>query len=101
MWNAQVICRKLQEAGYAGGYTMVRQYIAPKRSLQSQKRQARLTIRFETKAGEQLQSDWGETIVEIGGVASKVYFIVNTLGYRYPLGDVFTFGAQRATMHTT
>ena len=81
VWNAQVIWRKLQEAGYEGGYTMVRQYIAPKRSLQSQKRQARLTVRFETKAGEQLQSDWGEVIVEIGGVKSKVYFIVNTLGY--------------------
>lgn len=81
VWNAQVIWRKLQEAGYTGGYTMVRQYIAPKRSLQSQKRRERLTVRFETKPGEQLQSDWGEIIVEIGGVASKVYFIVNTLGY--------------------
>jgi transposase len=81
VWNGKVIWRKLQEAGYAGGYTMVRQYIAPKRGLQSQKRQERVTVRFETKPGEQLQSDWGEEVVDIGGVATKVYFIVNTLGY--------------------
>lgn len=81
VWNGQVIWRKLQEAGYEGGYTMVRQYIAPRRALHSQQRQSRQTVRFETKPGEQLQSDWGEIIVEIGGVATKVYFIVNTLGY--------------------
>jgi transposase len=76
-----VIWRKLQEAGYQGGYTMVRRYIAPKRALRSQERASRLTVRFETKPGEQLQSDWGEIVVEIGGKATKVYFIVNTLGY--------------------
>ena len=78
VWNGMVIWRKLQEAGYSGGYTMVRQYIAPKRTLRSNER---LTVRFETQPGEQLQSDWGEIIVEIGGEAKKVYFIVNTLGY--------------------
>lgn len=81
VWNGRVIWRKLQEAGYQGGYTMVRQYIAPKRALRSQERASRLTVRFETKAGEQLQSDWGEVRVEIAGKMTKVYFIVNTLGY--------------------
>lgn len=81
VWNGRVIWRKLQEAGYQGGYTMVRQYIAPKRALRSQERASRLTVRFETKAGEQLQSDWGEVMVEIAGKMTKVYFIVNTLGY--------------------
>ncbi len=81
VWNGRVIWRKLQEAGYQGGYTMVRQYIAPKRALRSQERASRLTVRFETKAGEQLQSDWGEVTVEIAGKMTKVYFIVNTLGY--------------------
>jgi transposase len=81
VWNGRVIWRKLQEAGYQGGYTMVRQYIAPKRALRSQERASRLTVRFETKAGEQLQSDWGEIVTEIAGKTTKVYFIVNTLGY--------------------
>lgn len=81
VWNGRVIWRKLQEAGYQGGYTMVRQYVAPKRALRSQERANKLTVRFETKPGEQLQSDWGEIPVEIAGQATKVYFIVNTLGY--------------------
>lgn len=81
VWNGRVIWRKLQEAGYQGGYTMLRQYIAPKRALRSQEQATRLTVRFETKPGEQLQSDWGEVRVEIDGKATKVYFLVNTLGY--------------------
>jgi hypothetical protein len=38
-------------------------------------------VRFETEPGQQLQSDWGEVVVEIGGVRRKVHFIVNELGY--------------------
>jgi transposase len=81
VWNGMVIWRKLQEAGYSGGYTMVRQYIAPKRALRQPPGADRLTVRFETKPGEQLQSDWGEVMAKIDGQATKVYFIVNTLGY--------------------
>jgi transposase len=81
VWNAVVIFRELQAAGYDGGYTMVRQYVAPKRVLRGQQLASRATVRFETKPGEQLQSDWGEMVVELAGQATKVYFIVNTLGY--------------------
>jgi hypothetical protein len=38
-------------------------------------------VRFETKPGQQMQSDWGEKVVQIGGQAVKVRFIVNELGY--------------------
>jgi transposase len=77
VWNAVVIYREVQAAGYEGGYTMLRQYIAPKRAL----RAGRQTVRFETEAGRQLQSDWGEISTEIAGQESKVYFIVNELAY--------------------
>lgn len=77
VWNAQVILREIQGLGYSGGYTILRQYIQPKRAL----RPSRATVRFETEAGKQLQSDWGEVIVEIAGQPSKVHFIVNELGY--------------------
>lgn len=77
VWNGRVILRELQAAGYGGGYTMLRQYIAPKRVLRSGRR----TVRFETAPGKQLQSDWGEIVTQIGGVACKVYFIVNELAY--------------------
>lgn len=77
IWNSMVILREIQALGYEGGRTMLRLYIQPKRVL----RPGRATVRFETEPGQQLQSDWGEVVVEIGGVKRKVYFIVNELGY--------------------
>jgi transposase len=77
VWNAMVILREIQADGYTGEETLVRQYIRPKRVLQP----GRATVRFETEPGEQLQTDWGEVVVPIAGQLTKVYFIVNTLGY--------------------
>jgi transposase len=77
VWNSMVILREIQALGYEGGRTMLREYIQPKRAL----RPGRATVRFETEPGKQLQSDWGEVVVEIAGVRRKVYFIVNELGY--------------------
>jgi transposase len=77
VWNAMVILREIQEEGYTGGVGLVRRYMQPKRTL----RTSRVTVRFETQPGEQLQSDWGEVTVEIAGKPTKVYFIVNELGY--------------------
>jgi len=77
VWNAMVILREIQADGYTGEVTLVRHYIGPKRVLQP----SRATVRFETRPGEQMQTDWGEVIVEVAGQLTKVYFIVNTLGY--------------------
>lgn len=77
VWNVKVILREIQALGYSGGYTILRQYIQPKR----EQRPARATVRFETQPGEQLQTDWGEITTQIAGQAVKVCFIVNTLGY--------------------
>lgn len=77
VWNAVVVHRAIQAEGYAGGLTMVREFIRPKRSL----RASRATVRFETKPAEQLQSDWGTVWTKVGGEDVKVHFIVNTLGY--------------------
>jgi transposase len=77
VWNGRVILREIQAQGYTGGETMLRLYIAPKHVL----RQGKATVRYETEPGEQLQSDWGELETEIGGVATKVHFLVNTLGW--------------------
>jgi transposase len=77
VWNAVVILREIQAEGYKGGSTILREYIGPKRALRS----GRATVRFETKPGRQLQSDWGELTIEIGGEESKIHFIVNQLGY--------------------
>jgi len=77
VWNAKVIMSEIRAAGYTGSYTILRDYIQPKRAL----RPGRATVRFETAPGEQLQSDWGEVEVEIAGQSTTVSFIVNTLGY--------------------
>lgn len=49
----------------------------PKRAL----RPSRATVRFETDPGVQLQSDWGEISTTLAGQPTKIYFIVNQLGY--------------------
>ena len=77
VWNAVVILREIRAEGYAGGYSILLEYIQPKRVL----RPSQATVRFETEPGKQLQSDWGEVVVEIAGQMRKVYFIVNELGY--------------------
>jgi len=38
VWNAVVIYREIEAAGYDGGLTILRQYIAPKRALRRSKR---------------------------------------------------------------
>lgn len=77
IWNAMVILREIQADGFNGEVSLIRRYIGPKRVLQP----GRVTVRFETKPGEQLQTDWGEVLVTIAGLPVKVYFIANTLGY--------------------
>jgi transposase len=77
VWNAVVILREIQAEGYDGSITILREYVGPKRAL----RNGRATVRFETKPGRQLQSDWGELAVEIAGEEMKIDFIVNQLGY--------------------
>ena len=77
VWNAVVILRELEVAGYSGSRTILREYIAPKRAL----RAGRQTVRFETQPGQQLQSDWGEITTLLSGEETKIDFIVSQLGY--------------------
>jgi transposase len=77
VWNSVVIQREIEAQGYTGRGAILRAYIQPKRVL----RPSRATVRFETAPDEQLQHDWAEILTVIGGVAQKVFFAVNTLGY--------------------
>lgn len=77
VWNAVVIFREIQAAGYGGGITVLRDYIGPKRPVQ----RSRATVRFETLPGKQLQNDWTEQVTEVGGRPSKVGLNVSVLGY--------------------
>ena len=62
VWNAVVIPGEIQVKGFTGEYTILREYIQPKRALRSEK----ATVRFETEPDEQLQTNWGEIVTEIG-----------------------------------
>ncbi len=79
VWNAVVIYRELQAAGYSGGISILRDYIRPKRAMRPSA--SRATVRFETDPGRQMQNDWGEIATIVGGRRRKVCFCVNTLGY--------------------
>jgi transposase len=78
--NADVIRQELaQEKDIHVSLRTVERTVAPlRRELIAE---ARATVRFETRPGEQLQIDFGERRVEIGGVPTKVFFFVATLGY--------------------
>lgn len=53
--NCALLHRELQERGYAGGITILKDYVQPYR----RPRQPRATVRFETEPGEQAQIDFG------------------------------------------
>jgi transposase len=78
--NADVVRQELaREHGLVVSLRTVERAVAPlRRSLQAE---ARATVRFETPPGRQLQIDFGETRVVIGGEAARLYLFVATLGY--------------------
>jgi len=69
----------LAEKGIAASLRTVERAVEPYR--QELEAEARATVRFETAPGRQLQIDFGERLVEIGGARIKVYFFVAVLGY--------------------
>ena len=78
VWNTVVILRELQAKGYAGGVSILRDYVRPKRALRAG---SRATVRFETEPGRQLQTDWAVQSTIIAGQPVTVHFAVSTLSY--------------------
>jgi transposase len=78
VWNAVVLLRELRGRGYKGGYTMLKDYLHPKR----QEAAAVAVRRFETAPGKQAQVDWGHLgSMEIDGAPRKLSGFALTLGY--------------------
>ena len=78
--NADVVRQELAcERGIAVSLRTVERACAPYR--QRLLASALATVRFETRPGEQLQIDFGERRVVIGGEAVRVHLFVATLGY--------------------
>ena len=78
--NADVVRQELAaEKDIKLSLRTIEREVAPLR--RELKAEARATIRFETPPGKQLQIDFGERRVLIGGDAARVYLFVATLGY--------------------
>lgn len=78
VWNARVLQRELKERGYAGGYTLLTDWLRPKR----QTAHAAAVRRFETPPGRQAQVDWGHLgSLEMDGCQHQIWCFVFTLGY--------------------
>lgn len=78
VWNAVVLLKEIQERGYPGRYTTLREYLQPLR------REGHIVAvrRFETPPGHQAQVDWSDLgeIVQEDGTRQKLYGFVMTLG---------------------
>ena len=69
----------LAEKGIALSLRTIEREVSPlRRDLAAE---ARATIRFETPPGHQLQIDFGERRIVLGGVPTKVFLFVATLGF--------------------
>ena len=79
VWNAVVLLRELREKGYTGGYTILKDWLAPQRAAA----QVVAVRRFETAPGEQAQVDWGSVGVQEleDGTRLSLSGFVMTLGH--------------------
>lgn len=78
VWNAAVLLRELRDRGYRGGYTVLKDYLQPKREAS----RTNAVRRFETPPGRQGQVDWGHLgTLEMNGEGRKLSGFTFTLGY--------------------
>ena len=66
--NCKVLLRELRARGYTGGYTILKDFVKPLRH----QHQPKVTVRFETRPGEQAQVDFGSCAVVFHGAAKVV-----------------------------
>jgi transposase len=70
VWNARVLLRELRERNYAGGYTILTDWLRPQRSAT----RVVAVRRFETAPGKQAQVDWGHLgTLEMAGQEQKLH----------------------------
>jgi transposase len=77
--NAVVVHRLLRDQGRTLGLRTVQRAVAPVR--QAQRAADVATVRVETAPGAQMQVDFGEKRVTIGGTAITVFLLVAVLSY--------------------
>ena len=79
-YSTQQILQRLREAGYAGGITIVKDYV---HRIRPRPRPAFLTLDFEP--GECAQVDWGEFgTIAVGNTRRRLSFFLMVLCYSRP-----------------
>jgi transposase len=78
LYNCETMLERLREQGYRGNGTILRAYVHP---LRPRNVGHAPVMRYETKAGEQMQYDWGEFHYEQQGHDRKLYGFTAILGY--------------------
>ena len=80
IYNCQVIFERLQEFGYQGGISIVKDYVKGKRPPAI--KVAPAVKRYESKPGQQAQMDWGiMKYRDLSGEVRKVAVFVIVLGF--------------------
>jgi transposase len=94
--NAEVVRQELErQHGIAVSLRTIERAVQPLR--REVRAEARATVRFETPPGKQLQIDFGEVRIEVGGERMRVHLFVATLGYsRRPFVQAFRHERQSA-----
>lgn len=88
---ATVLLREIRAQGYAGGLTVLRDFVRPLRKELIR----RVTERFETVPGQQAQMDWGECgTIEVDGERRTLYVFVLVLGYSRMMYARFTTSSK-------
>ncbi len=82
------IFNELGRMGYTGSITSLYRYLKHCRGHKDQAEKT--TIHFETPPGKQMQNDWTEWLLPVGGLPVKVYFHQAVLSYsRYKFVTFF------------
>jgi len=86
---ATVLLRELREAGYEGGISQLKAFLAPHKHAEAEP-----VVRFETAPGKQMQADF--TVIRRG--RAPLLALVATLGYSRSSFVRFTAGEDATTL---
>ncbi len=94
--NCVVLLRDIRELGYDGGYTVLKDYVHPRR----RPRQPKATRRFETGTGEQAQVDCGVVSYKgDDGRRHRMWAFVMVLGFSRAIYVEFVRPCGRSDVH--
>ena len=96
--QAPVVLQRLQENGFDGQITIVRDYLRKRREKVLKNRQ--VFIRFESAPGRQMQVDWGHfDALSYGATKRKLYALAVVESYSRMLYVQFTHSQRQEVLH--